>query len=638
MKADHEAALHFVNKVWRAQEHSEGYVFLSFKDAHGGWHDVPLEWDGDSVSLEKLPNRGRDVYFCPNVFTRPKRQEKHALPSVWLHADLDEVRPDDVELNPTTAWETSRRRYQCLWRVAENHLDPKQHRAINQRLTYLTGADKGGWSITKVLRVPGSVSKKYGDPQAVRLLWEDLQHYLPKVLIRKVKRVQVTKQVSVRDLKLPDMTASAVLHKHKSSLPKRALQLIKAKSAQVGERSERLWELECLCVQAGVPPEETLILVRETVWNKYAGQRRELPQLWAEIEKAVAHVEADADEEKTLPSKDLKLTTYSKFLATPLPMEKWTVDTIWSNDAHGLIAGEPKTFKSFIATDLAVSVASGTPFLGFFEVPQTGPVILIQEENTPAMMKDRLEKIACSRQLGGKIKTSGRTLEMISPEDLPIHLMNNQGFNLTDDSHLEFLEDQIRVVKPKLVVLDPIYLMMPGVDENSAVGLTPVLRKLLLLKQRNNCGMLIVHHYNKPRHEEDRHPGNRISGSGVFYRWFESALYVERGAEPGSVKMTPEHRGAAPAGAIHVDFDIGDMGEPIYHADVEIRKSENRSSRRQLREIVEADPGVTVSKAAEELGISGSRVKVLAERLGMHVRAGKADGSRGRPSSRLYLK
>lgn len=627
----------FLQSVWSAQP-GTGFVFISYKlKGDGVWVDRPITWphkvERTRKELNKALREGTDVYFCPNLFSSNKRRLTDVKPSVWLYADLDPVNPSDLVLAATSAWETSPSRYQCLWRV-KVALNSKQHPTLNQRLTYLTEADKGGWSLTKVLRVPGTKNFKREEPVEGRLMWHDLQHYQVKTVVAAVKGVKVLPgSIPARGLELPDMPADSVLHKYKERLPKRALKLLRAHTATVGERSDRLWELECLLLDSGLTPEEALILVRETVWNKYAGQRRELPQLWSEIQKAVKEVES-----RKLGTGEMRLTSYSQFLAEKTPSQLWTVEGIWSHDAHGLIAGEPKTFKSFVATDLAISVASGTRFLNRFEVPETGPVIIIQEENTPAMMKDRLEKIATSRGLSGDMRSNGHQLTYSGPTDLPIFLMNNQRFNLTDEDHIKLLETWVKELRPRLVVLDPIYLMMPGVDENSAVGMTPVLRDLLTIKQRYNVGMLIVHHYNKPRDADERRPGNRISGSGVFYRWFESALYLEKGRTAGEVIMTPEHRGAAPGGSVHLEFDIGEMGEPDYHVDVEIKKEVGSGAlRRLIKDRVTESPGITAQVLADELDVSKERLLRIVQRL-ENVKAyrAKPDGSPGRPPIILH--
>jgi hypothetical protein len=45
------------------------------------------------------------------------------------------------------------------------------------------------------------------------------------------------------------------------------------------------------------------------------------------------------------------------------PLTQWLVQGLWSDQAVGILGGEPKCCKSFLALDLAVSVASGTPCL-----------------------------------------------------------------------------------------------------------------------------------------------------------------------------------------------------------------------------------------------------------------------------------
>lgn len=637
----------FLRSVWEAQE-AEGYVFVSYK-LGDSWTDVPITWPCRSAKLSKtlaeIPKKA-DVYFCPTVFSGPRRLADLALPSVWLHADLDEVDPvtevDEV-LAASTAWQTSRGRYQCMWRMTRP-VSPKAHRALNRRLTYATGADKGGWSITKALRVPGTRNYKRSRPELVTLLWEDQQHYLPRVVKEAVADVRVRDtEADVPELRLPNASRAQIIRKYK--LRARTKQLIHAKTAPVGERSERLWELECTLLEAGMTPEECFVVVRGTVWNKYQGQRREIPQLWAEVCKAVekvGEVEQGASPTKTghVPGK-LQLMHYSKFMGSEVAQKLWAVEGIWSDEAHGFIAGEPKTFKSFIATDLAVAVASGSPFLGQFEVPAEGPVIMIQEENTPGMMKDRLEKIAAARGLLGEVDGD----EVVLPDRLPIFMANNAGLDLTDEDCIAQLDELIGDIKPKLVVLDPLYMMIPGINESNQAELTPILRSLLTLKQKHDTGLLIVHHYNKPRDNEDRHPGNRLSGSGVLYRWFESVIYLEKLKTPGQVKMSTEHRGHAPGRPMHLQFDIGDMGELDYYVDVQVASDgASAGAPGSIREAyldrvrTAGREGVKLSEVCDELGVSRQYGHTLGKRLKKQVRMAtkKTEGERGRPPVWLF--
>ena len=64
--------------------------------------------------------------------------------------------------------------------------------------------------------------------------------------------------------------------------------------------------------------------------------------------------------------------------ASQIPAEtavtRWLVEGLWSEQAVGILGGEPKCCKSFLALDLAVSVASGAACLRRFPVRQTGRV------------------------------------------------------------------------------------------------------------------------------------------------------------------------------------------------------------------------------------------------------------------------
>ena len=94
---------------------------------------------------------------------------------------------------------------------------------------------------------------------------------------------------------------------------------------------------------------------------------------------------------KTLP------TTRAAHLAQPETTEAaWLIEDLWSTEAVGIIGGEPKCGKSFLALDLAVAVASGTPCLRRFPTRQSGSVLLYAAEDAWHIVRQRLEGIACA--------------------------------------------------------------------------------------------------------------------------------------------------------------------------------------------------------------------------------------------------
>jgi hypothetical protein len=106
-----------------------------------------------------MPRRG-DLYFCPNSFGEPLRQRQYVLPSRVMYQDLDEVGPAECPLHPDLYWETSLGRWQAVWFLDGDPLEPSEFAALNRGLNRACGADPGTWNLTRVLRVPGSWNGK----------------------------------------------------------------------------------------------------------------------------------------------------------------------------------------------------------------------------------------------------------------------------------------------------------------------------------------------------------------------------------------------------------------------------------------------------------------------------------------------
>jgi RecA-family ATPase len=75
---------------------------------------------------------------------------------------------------------------------------------------------------------------------------------------------------------------------------------------------------------------------------------------------------------------------------------RWLVTGLWSEQAVGIVGGEPKCCKSFLALDLAVAVAAGVPCLRRFAVPRAGRVLLFAAEDALHIVRRRLEGISAA--------------------------------------------------------------------------------------------------------------------------------------------------------------------------------------------------------------------------------------------------
>lgn len=619
LQPDHSIARRFLRRVWGEQlarlpervrdEHVDLalYGFLSQKNDDGSWTDKALEQTPPTTHV-RLPSHSNNLYYSINLFTEQRRLKRFVPGGCWLYADLDDVDPrysGRLEgLRPTLAIESSPGRFQGLW-LLDRWLNTRRLADLNQQLTYYSGADKGNWKMTQVLRVPGTISTKYETPHLVRLLWAKPSTLVyTSSAIRETVGDAETPQTATQNatpLTLPRASAQRLLARYSQKLPVKAKKLARTKTVLGSEdRSARLWELECLLLEAGMKPEEAFVVIKDTPWNKWQDSPdRGHGQLWTEITKASNHVKtkknrtpprSSSDQSASTSkasatqktsgrksrdrhsrTKDLSRTliTLNDFLLTRLPKPSWLVEGVWSNTAHGLLAGEAKTYKSLLSMDLSVSVASGTPFLNRFPVPKPGPVIIIQEENDASDMHDRLLRITASRGFAPKAHTANGRLHFDRGEDLPVHLLNRQGFRLNEEEDLEYLSKWATAVRPALIILDPLYLMTPGLNTNEATDMTPVLNNLLRIKQAHDCGILLVHHFRKTRPEErSQRAASRIAGSSVFHRWLASAVYIDPTEMEGVVHVSSEHRSFKPNDSFYLSFDLGSDTDVHYEPQV----------------------------------------------------------------------
>lgn len=200
-------------------------------------------------------------------------------------------------------------------------------------------------------------------------------------------------------------------------------------------------------------------------------------------------------------------------LASSLPEvveeERWLVKGFWAKDEVGIIGGEPKSFKSFLALDLAVSVASGTPFLGRHEVHAPGRVLLYAAEDPEDEVRLRLEKL-CER--------SG-----VDFSALDLHVIREHSFRIDVEEDCLALEDAVARFKPALFVLDP-FVRCHRIDENVSAQVVPLLAFLRDLQRRHGCAVAVVHHAKKGMGKT--RPGQALRGSSEFHSWGGSNLYL----------------------------------------------------------------------------------------------------------------
>jgi hypothetical protein len=172
---DPEAILEFLENVWQRHRASEEewYAFISWKDNRGGWHDEPISCRMPAKRIRALivKRSNCDLYFCPNLFSEPRRLKSCALPSVWGWCDIDHDKLSRFPVQPSIVWETSPGRLQALWLWDYDHSVSDAEKYSKALSDY--SVDRNSKSITKALRIPGTFNYKRARPYRVRIVRSD---------------------------------------------------------------------------------------------------------------------------------------------------------------------------------------------------------------------------------------------------------------------------------------------------------------------------------------------------------------------------------------------------------------------------------------------------------------------------------
>jgi AAA domain-containing protein len=215
----------------------------------------------------------------------------------------------------------------------------------------------------------------------------------------------------------------------------------------------------------------------------------------------------------------------ASLLATTGPQTQWLIEGLWADQAVGILGGEPKCCKSFLALDIAVSVAAGCPCLRQFPVPRPGKVLLFPAEDSLPVVRQRLEAIAASAQ--------------VAFTSLPIDVITAASLRLDTPADRQRLANTVQQLQPTLLILDPL-IRLHRVDENDATQVATLLSFLRQLQRDFQLAVLLVHHARKDSNSS--RPGQALRGSSELHGWGDSNLYLRRRAS--QLTLSTEHRAA----------------------------------------------------------------------------------------------
>jgi RecA/RadA recombinase len=197
---------------------------------------------------------------------------------------------------------------------------------------------------------------------------------------------------------------------------------------------------------------------------------------------------------------------------------QWLVEGLFEQDAMAVIYGPPAGGKSFIALNMAFSVASGVPFLGR-EVKQ-GAVFYIAGEGHNGLAQRRTAwEIANGVSLAGMpLFLTKRSIDMTADAESLVPIIEQLAID-TDSA-------------PVLVVIDTLAKNFGSRDENQSQPMSDFVRAAESIKHAFNCTIVIVHHTGK-----DIEKGARGSSALKAAIDQEYSVSAPKGAAKGQIVL-----------------------------------------------------------------------------------------------------
>ena len=153
-----------------------------------------------------------------------------------------------------------------------------------------------------------------------------------------------------------------------------------------------------------------------------------------------------------------------------------------------IISGPKKTLKTSLMLELALSIATGQPFLGEFIVNAPMLVGIMTGESGLATIKETIQRIAKSMEIDGAVINPDTIANLIISEQLP---------QFGSAAHLDALREEITTRGIKVLMIDPAYMCMDGDDAGNLFKQGILLRGISDLCRELGCTLILCHHAKK---------------------------------------------------------------------------------------------------------------------------------------------
>lgn len=199
----------------------------------------------------------------------------------------------------------------------------------------------------------------------------------------------------------------------------------------------------------------------------------------------------------------------------------WLVDRLIPAQGVVVVGGDSGVGKSWLALHIAHCVATGKLVLGKFATSR-GSVCFVDEENSTALLKRRVQKLAAGSQ---------------ASEDTPVTFLVQHQVRIDRPDNLDRLVSLVAGEKPKLIIFDS-FIRIHGSNENDSREMADVMDKMRDLQNRLRCAIVFTHHTRKM--STINAAGQMLRGSTDIRAFVDTHIFM-RAVRAGGGRVLIEH-------------------------------------------------------------------------------------------------
>lgn len=204
----------------------------------------------------------------------------------------------------------------------------------------------------------------------------------------------------------------------------------------------------------------------------------------------------------------------SDFQAQPVPKTPYICKPLLPLEGLMVVAAPSKTYKSFLAMNIAYEISEGLPVLGQWDTRGARKVLLIEQEIGPWRLQERLTKLDDERR-GVYVKDN----LWIASKDLQCTLDTDMG--------VRQIEQHIMDSKAEVVIFDPLQWFHSR-DENDNSQMQQVMKVVYMLMEKHKFAAIIVHHMGKKSEFRDGRGSESMRGASVVMADCDTFVAVHR--------------------------------------------------------------------------------------------------------------